>query len=310
MIMRITDKYIKAILLAVLTLLPALASDAQTLPSLMLGQDPVSLASGQSGVAAEAGSFAIQNNVAAVSLSDRTLDAQVGFGLWQPSYADMKSYGAAGIFRLGKLGMALDFKMLQMPTYGSVSGNGSELRDSEFTPGEMNLAAGVSYAVMDYLSAGVSLRYADSKLAHEASAGVFGADVAVYFRKNGISAGLSVNNLGTKVKYSETSYPQPMMAKFGAGYDLALGSSALAFTAEADLLFAGGFMAGAGCEYSFRDMVFARAGYHYGDSVNALASYASAGVGLKFFGAQLNLAYLFASTVFANSMCVSLGYTF
>lgn len=310
MIMRITGKYIKALLLAVLMFLPALATYAQTLPSLMLGQDPASLASGQSGVAAEAGSFAIQNNVAAVALTDRTLDAQVGFGIWQPSYADMKSYGAAGIFRLGKLGMALDFKMLQMSSYGSVSGNGSEIRDSEFTPGEMNIAAGVSYAVLDCLSAGVSLRYADSKLAPEASAGVFGADVAVYFRKNGISAGLSVNNLGTKVKYSEVAYAQPMLAKIGAGYDLALGSSSLAFTAEADVLFAGGFMAGAGCEYSFKNMIFARAGYHYGDSVNAVPSYASAGLGLRFFGAQLNFAYLFASETLANSLCVSLGYTF
>ncbi|MBR2608729.1 MAG: PorV/PorQ family protein, partial [Bacteroidales bacterium] len=167
-----------------------------------------------------------------------------------------------------------------------------------------------SYAIIDCLSAGVTLRYADSRLAEEASAAVFGADIAVYFEKNGISAGLSLNNLGTKVKYAETSYSQPMMLKVGAGYDLKLGSSALDFDAEADVLFAGGVMAGAGCEYSFKDMVFARAGYHFGSSANAVPSYASAGLGLKFFGAQLNFAYLFGSDVLSNSMCISLGYTF
>ena len=307
MIMKVRCKNI-TVLAAVLFSVSGLG--AQTLPSLTLSQDPAAVSTGLSGVAAEAGSFALQNNVAAVSLADKTLDVQAGMGLWQPSYADLKMFGAAGMFRLGKLGMALDFRTLRMPAYSGVSGTGSDLRDSGFTPGEFNIAAGVSYAVLDCLSAGVSLRYAGSKLAEEASAAVFGADVAVCFRKNGLSAGLSVNNLGTKVRYSETAWSQPMMAKIGAGYDLGLGTSALAFTAEADILFAGGIMAGAGCEYSFKDMVFARAGYHYGTSADALPSYASAGLGLKVFGAQLNFAYLFASEVLGNSLCMTVGYIF
>ena len=101
-----------------------------------------------------------------------------------------------------------------------------------------------------------------------------------------------------------------MMAKLGAGYDLSLGSSTLAFAAEADVIFAGGVMAGLGCEYSFKDIVYARAGYHYGNSVNVIPSYASAGLGFKIFGAQLNFAYLFGSAVLSNSMNVSVGYSF
>lgn len=309
MIMRTMRRYI---VLAVTVLFSAIGfmAGAQTLPSLTLQQDPSVLSMGMAGVSADAGAYAIQNNVAAISLTDKTMDVQVGLGLWQPSYADLMTIGVGGIYRLGKLGFGLDFKMLRMPPYGSVSGNGSDIRDSEFSPGEMGIAAGFSYAIIDCLSAGVTLRYADSKLAEEASAAVFGADIAVYFEKNGITAGLSLNNLGTKVKYAETSYSQPMMLKLGAGYDLKLGTSALDFDAEADVLFAGGVMVGAGCEYSFKDMVFARAGYHFGSSANAVPSYASAGLGLKFFGAQLNFAYLFGSDVLSSSLCVSLGYTF
>jgi hypothetical protein len=147
-------------------------------------------------------------------------------------------------------------------------------------------------------------------LAKEARASVFGADVAVYFKNHGISAGLSVNNIGSKVKYSNTSYSQPLLAKLGAGYDLSLGSSALAFAAEADVIFAGGVMAGLGCEYSFKEMIYARAGYHYGNSASVIPSYASAGLGFKIFGAQLNFAYLFGSALLSNSMNVSLGYSF
>lgn len=301
-------KHIAAIL--VVSGLSNLIAGAQVLPSLMFNQDPVALSTGMSSVASDAGAFALQNNVATISLSERTLDAQVGFGLWQPSYAKHMTFGGAAVYRLGRLGLGLDFKKLNMPSYSSVSGTGADIRDSEFTPGEMNLSAGASYAFIDCLSAGLTLRFANSKLAEEANASVFGADVAVYFKKYGISAGLSVNNIGSKVKYSDTSYSQPMLAKVGAGYDLSLGSSALAFTAEADVIFAGGVMAGLGCEYSFKEMIYARAGYHYGNSVNAIPSYASAGLGFKIFGAQLNFAYLFGSAVLSNSMNVSVGYSF
>lgn len=310
MIMKAAYHNIVATTVALVLSASSFISNAQTLPSLMLDQDPASVSMGMSGVAAEAGAYALQNNVAAISLSDKTLDAQVGLGIWQPDYANLKTIGGGVVYRHKKIGFGFDMKKLLMPSYGSISGNGSEIRDSEFTPGEINIAAGFSYAFTDYLSSGITLRYAGSKLAPEASATVFGADVAVYFKKNGISAGLSVNNIGSKVKYSETAYSQPAMARLGAGYDLELGTSTLGFNAEADILFAGGLMAGGGCEYSFKDMVFARAGYHYGNSAYVVPSYASAGIGLKLFGAQLDFAYLFGSDVLANSMLVSIGYSF
>jgi long-subunit fatty acid transport protein len=214
------------------------------------------------------------------------------------------------MYRLGKLGLALDSRMLRMPAYGGVSDNGSEIRDTEFSPSELSVSAGASYSVLDFLSVGLALRYADSKLAEDASSAVFGADVALYFKKNGIKAGLSVNNLCTKVKFLDRAYSQPMMAKLGAGYDLTLGNSALDFMAEVDVLFSGSLMAGAGCEYSFNEMVYVRAGYHYGSSVDVVPSYASAGLGISIFGAKLNVAYLFGSRILANSMCFSLGYSF
>ena len=308
--MKAIYKHIETVFAVLILSASGFAINAQTLPSLMLDQDPASLALGMSGVASHSGAFAIQNNVAAISLSEKTLDAQAVFGIWQPSYSNLKTMGAGVVYRMGKLGFGVDVKMLKLQSYNGISGNGSDIRDSEFAPREINLAAGASYAVMDCLSAGVTLRYTGSNLAVDASAAVFGADIALYYSKEALSAGISINNIGTKVKYSETSYPQPMMAKIGAGYDIDFGPSSIAFTAEADVIFAGGIMAGAGCEYAFKDMVYARAGYHYGNSVNAVPSYVSVGLGLNIFGAQLNFAYLFASPVLANTMSVSLGYSF
>ena len=304
-------RYLNIIAVAAAVLVSGYRLQAQVLPSLLLNQDAASLAMGSAGVSSDAGAYALENNVAAISLAEQKMAVQAGFGMWQPSYSDLKTIGLAGMYRVSdKIGVALDFKYLMMPSYSEVTGNGSDIRDSEFSPSEMGLSAGFSYAILDYLSAGITLRYAGSTLGPEANADVFGTDIGVFFKKNAVSAGLSLNNLGSEVKYSEVGYAQPMLLKVGAGYDLKLGNSALLFSAQADVLFAGGIMAGAGCEYAFKDMLFARAGYHYGDAVNAVPSYGSAGLGVKIAGVCLDVAYLYGSKVLSNSMCISLGYSF
>ena len=304
-------RYLNILAVAAAFLVSGYDLQAQVLPSLLMNQDAASLAMGSAGVSADAGAYALENNVAAIPFAEQNMSVQAGFGMWQPSYANLKTIGLAGMYKISdKIGVALDFKYLMMPSYSGVTGNGSDIRDSEFKPSEMGLAAGFSYAVMDCLSAGLTLRYSGSKLAPEAKAGVIGTDIGVLFKKNSISAGLSLNNLGTKVKYSEVAYAQPMLVKVGAGYDLEMGVSELSFAAQADVLFAGGVMAGAGCEYAFKDMIFARVGYHYGNAADVVPSHGSAGLGLKVAGITLDLAYLYGSKTLANSMCVSLGYSF
>lgn len=304
-------RYLNILAVAAAFLISGYGLQAQVLPSLLMNQDAASLAMGSAGVSADAGAYALENNVAAIPFAEQNMSVQAGFGIWQPSYANLKTIGLAGMYKISdKIGVALDFKYLMMPSYSGVTGNGSDIRDSEFKPSEMGLSAGFSYAVMDCLSAGLTLRYAGSKLAPEAKAGVIGTDIGVFFKKNAISAGLSLNNLGSKVKYSDVAYAQPMLVKLGAGYDLDMGDSELFFTAQADVLFAGGVMAGAGCEYAFKDMIFARAGYHYGNAANVVPSHGSAGIGVKIAGVSLDMAYLYGSKVLANSMCISLGYSF
>ena len=304
-------RYLNTLAVVAAFLVSGYSLQAQVLPSLLLNQDAASLAMGSAGVSSSAGAYALENNVAAIPFAEQNMAVQAGFGMWQPSYADLKTIGLAGMYKISdKIGVALAFKYLMMPSYSGVTGNGTDIRDSEFKPSEMGLAAGFSYALMDCLSAGLTLRYVGSTLAPEAKAGVFGTDLGVFFKKNSITAGLSLNNLGGKVKYSEVAYAQPMLVKVGAGYGLDMGDSDLFLTAQADVLFAGGVMAAAGCEYSFKDIVFARAGYHYGNAANVVPSHGSAGLGVKIAGVCLDVAYLYGSKVLANSMCLSLGYSF
>ncbi len=286
---------------------------AQPLPSLLIPSDAATLSRAGVGVSAPAGAYALENNVAAMSLSERRLHAGASFGMWQPDYSGNKVIGAAATFKATRsLAVGASFKYLNSPSYDIVTESGTASRDGSFTPKEYNIALGASFAIIPCLSAGLTARVLRSSLAADAAVTVFGIDLGVSFRLKGVSAGLSVNNLGTKAKYGEGGSPvsQPMLLKAGAGYELALGKSGLGFSAEADCLFTGAFMAGASAQYGWNDCVFLRCGYHYGDSAKAVPSYASAGLGVKFFGVSLDAAWLFGSAVLKNSFGLSLGYGF
>ena len=102
-----------------------------------------------------------------------------------------------------------------------------------------------------------------------------------------------------------------MLARVGAAYRIGNPkASAVTPSVEADVLFKGGFMAGVGVEYSYRSMLFARGGFHYGDKEKAVPTYASLGLGVRFLGVSLDVAYLTASDILGNSISFGLGYRF
>lgn len=288
----------------------ALTSFAQTLPSLLVGSDVASQGSASTAVGKTSGAYSLEGNVASMPLAGERLSAAASFGLWQPDYAGNKVLGAGVATRLGgRFALGLQFKSLLQPSYDVATESGSVLES--FTPGETNVALGAAYSVTDWLSVGLTGRMVRSVLAEEAKAAVFGADVAVFLKKGAFSAGLSVNNVGGKVNYGGADYDQPMLAKAGAAYRFGdPESSSVTPSVEADILFKGGFMAGVGVEYSFKGILFARGGFHYGDREKAVPTYASLGLGARLKGVSLDLAWLTASDVLGNSLSVGVGYSF
>lgn len=275
-----------------------MASSAQTLPSLLVPSDAAGLGTASANVAATPTAYQVENNVAGMSFSPSRFSAGVSYGMWQPAYASDKVISAGAMWRSEKrLAIGLSFKYFAQPSYDITTESGNASREGSYTPKEFNAAVGVSYRIVDFLSLGLSARLTKSDIAPETSSNVFGVDAGVFFQKNNIRAGISANNLGSKVKYGENTYSQPSLVKAGAGYTIGLGASSIAVNAEADVLFSGGFMAGLGAEYSFDDLVFVRAGYHYGDDKKAIPSYGSLGAGVKFFGVRLDVAYLVGSQV-------------
>ena len=302
----------RIILLNIFMALAAASVSAQSLPSLLVGSDAAGFSMGAATVAGRPGACSIENNAAAMSFIDGRMCAGASFGMWQPEFGNDKIAGAGvAVKATERLAFGAAFKYFVMPSYEITGDSGTASRDGSFRPSEFNVAAGGSFAMTSYLSVGLTARVLHSTLADDVTANVFGADLGVYFRMKGITAGISVNNIGTKAKFGESAYAQPMMAKFGAGYTHAFGKHALGATVETDILFSGAVMAGAGAEYSFRDMIFVRCGYHYGNlDKPVVPSYASAGIGVKFFGISLDAAYIFSSEILRNSIGLSLGYEF
>lgn len=298
----------KKIILSILVAcaMPALSASAQALSSLLIPSAPEYAAMGGASVALEAGAFAAENNAAAMSLSDDSFAVAAGYGLWAPETAGSQLMGLGAFARVGeRVGIGLSGRYTMEKPMNISSAAGGIL--GTFTPSELGANLAVSVKVIDGLSVGVTGKFVRSSIGEELSGSAFGADVSVAWRKDGLSAGTAVCNLGSKVKYGDSSYSMPMLVKAGAAYSADFGLTA---SVEADYLFSGAFAAGLGLEYNLFDIGFLRAGYHYGDKSQGLASFASLGAGVQFAGVELSAAWLTASPTLGNSLLFSLGYSF
>lgn len=257
-------------------------------------------------VAMEAGAFAAENNAAAMSLSDNSFAVAASYGLWAPQTADNQLIGVGAFARIGeRLGLGISGRYRMENPMDITSATGGIL--GTFTPSEFGANLAVSVKVIDGLSVGLTGKFVNSSIGEELSGSAFGADVSVAWKGRALSAGAALCNLGSSVKYGDSSYAMPMLVKAGAAYSAAFGLTA---SVEADYLFSGAFMAGLGLEYNLFDIGFLRAGYHYGDRSEGLASFASLGAGVRFAGFEVSAAWLTASPTLGNSLLFSLGYSF
>lgn len=284
------------------------ALSAQSIPSLLIPSDAVSMGRAGATVASAPGAFAMESNPAMSAFYDGTLNAQASYGMWQSSTSGNTIINVGAIGKVGeRLAFGIGGKYFTYPSYTIVNGSGiAQQVDGTFSPKEMNLLLGASYRLADCFSVGVNAKMASSTLGVDAKATVFAADVALAFHKNGVGAGLSVCNLGSKAKFGDNSYNLPAYLRAGASYSIV----GVTVQAEADYLFAGAFMAAVGAEYWWKDYVGVRAGYHYGDPAKAIPQYISLGLGAQFKGVQLDFAYLLGNSIFSNTLAVNLGYRF
>lgn len=292
--------------LIIVAFFAAISASAQVYSTALINTDATSVTMGSASMAGKATAFAAVNNASMMALADGKFAIEAAYNRWSPSVAGANIAGLGTWFKIGnRVALGIDAKLNLGKAYDIVNMNGATI--GSFKPMDIQAGLGASFKIIDGLSAGVSAKLFTSSIADKVSGTAFGADINISYNKNGLSAAAGVANLGSKMKYDEKSIVAlPSMAKVGIAYSIV----GLTISGEFDYLFKGGMMAGAGLEYNVKDIAFIRAGYHYGSKSNALASYASAGLGLKFFGVNLNFSYLFASKTLGNSMFFGLGYSF
>lgn len=249
------------------------------------------------------------------AFEEKTSAANIGYMVYSPSDYPTSYLTVQGTYAIcERLSISLDAVYGKCPDYETINQNGSST--GEYSPAQMILSAGVEYRFSDFLNAGISMKYINESLAPQARYSAVASDIYAIGEfelssNSSIIAGLKLANMGTKVRsMSGMKYALPSSIKTCAGYTSEFGSKVrMQVVSELDYYFHGATAAAAGASCIYNDRVAIRAGYRFGEKT-VVPSYASAGLGIELFGAQLNFAYLFGSEVLANSMLVSLGYSF
>ena len=283
----------------------SLSASAQSMSSLFIPVDPVAASVAGSTVSREATAFAAADNASAMSFSQSKFRGAVSYGIWEPDAADSKTVNAGAYYRIGSKAAVgftgtclIDREMDITGSTGVVTGS--------FTPKDIIGRLGFSYLLTDYLSVGASAKLFHSAIGPELSGTAFGGDISAMYSRNSLNASLALCNLGTSINYGGESYSMPMYARAGAAYSIV----GVTVSAEADYIFEGAFGAALGTEYNIADIAFLRAGYHYGAEGKGLPSFASVGLGLKYFGIEFNAACLLASQTLGGTLLFGLGYSF
>lgn len=303
------DRAMKRIFASIFVcLFAAIGLGAQGLSSMLLPSNPISAAVAGATIARTADAWAVENNAAAMSLNNKTLAIGANYGMWQPKIAGstLLSFGTYSSLN-DRFSLGMSWKIIKDKPMTVTSESG--VATGTYTPSDICGNIAFSAKIVEGLSAGVTAKIFSSAIARDMAGTAFGADVSLAWQSRfGLSAGLSVNNIGSRLSYGGASYSMPAMLRAGLAYT----RWGLIASTEVDYLFDGALMGGIGFEYGFlRNILHLRAGYHYGTSSEVIASHVSLGFGVKMWrNIELSGAYLTASKTLGNSFLAGLSFGF
>lgn len=249
----------------------------------------------------EANSLVSDTNDMAFSKEKFSLEAS--YQNWMPKTSNLKFYNIGLGARFGKFGLSLNSSYIPGKSY-AVNTN------QNYTPVDLYLGLGASYLI-DNMALSVKVNYYSSKLAPSVSYTGFGFGLFGAYKINDVILGLGVQNLGPKVKSkSGVEFYLPAAAVLNGKYHTAFDSIGLETVLEAKYYFNGALAANLGLIADYKDLIFLNLSYNYGGNNAPIPSYASLGLGVKFYGVKLQAAYYLASKTLSNTMTIGLGYSF
>ncbi|HPG31357.1 MAG TPA: PorV/PorQ family protein [bacterium] len=149
--------------------------------------------------------------------------------------------------------------------------------DGTWSASDMSIGLSYSHKLNNALSFGATGKYIKQEIAgYSADAYALDLGLQTTFIEQDIKLGLSVQNIGTKLKFISEEDKLPILIRAGISYGLSdlILSGDLVKAQDNDLILL------AGCEYSFAKIFSLRAGWKSNDDLSS--SGISAGLGLKY----------------------------
>lgn len=208
-------------------------------PFLMIAPDARSGAMGEVGAATDPDGASIHWNPSKMAFIDNKMGFAVSYTPWLRALVpDINLAYISGYGKIGKKGMQTLSGSLRYFSLGDITftdNNGNTI--GNFNPNEFAIDLSYARKLSREFSGGISLRYIYSNLTGglnvggaDTKPGMAGAaDVSFYYqtdrvkiggRKSLISAGLNISNIGSKMRYTQTTDEDfiPINFKFGVGF--------------------------------------------------------------------------------------------
>lgn len=300
------------------------ASAAAALQSVAVPHSPAADAFGGAGLLSTSSiAFSSLSNAAAMPFASGMGDVAFSYQLWQPSANNFINFGGGfnikdkvGIGFAAAIGLGKPFDLIS--DLGKVTGS--------FTPKNYQIGLGLSYRFVEWVSIGANFKVAGESFLPKETDGykapcAFASDIFVMGQYSGVKAAVGVSNIGTKVKDAAgNKFAIPASFAFSVGYDNVFAEQHRVeayFKGDYFLLGKGVdkgdlFCCGFGAGYTWNDMVSVKGGYHYGKQTSVVPSFATVGLGVKFYGVHIDATYFAAGkgSPMANTVSVGLGYRF
>lgn len=304
---------------------------------LTIGPDARAGAMGSIGTSTAPDVNSIYWNAAKTVYNESTMEVSYTYSPWMREVADNMSLSAIGLYRKldDKQAVSLGFRYF---SYGKIMFTdqwGENTGDHK--PYEMSIDLAYSRKLGEDLSAAVTLKYIRSQLGmgqmvsgiEFEAANAVAADIAVFYNRNiEISgkksiwrSGLTLANIGSKLKYGEDSEESYLPGDLRLGTSLQMdfnkrNSLMLALEANSRMVPAvkkdgvptqsgfGGYFSSfgniqsdnivwtLGTEYWYNKMIALRAGYHHGAKDSGYPTWFSTGFGIKYFNIMADLSYV------------------
>lgn len=232
-----------------------------------------------------------------------------GYASLMPYFGPDRKMTVSAAFNNGLFAFGLNTAYSLSPSYPIYNEYGSPTGD--FTPSGLRIIFGAGFKIVKGLSAGVDIKYLRTSEAEDFAMNGFAAGIHLGYTTRRLFAYLGIRNIGPSVKSEDgTSFPIPGVVAGSVSYSIIDATKSKMFIdATLYAYMNGGIGTSFGAEYSFDEHFFTRAGYLYASKGAPLASYASIGLGVRFFGVSMNATYLLASKTLGGTYLIGLSYS-